>query len=103
MLKKANLFGIIVGWLNDAGWQGARRHFASHGSTNGQPGLSASETTGSKKLPVAMAGLPDWKGRIGIDANNPIEVPLFKPADLGGRASSAVCSSRARSPRGESH
>ena len=42
------------------------------------------------KLPAAMAGLPDWKGRIVIDANNPIEAPLFKPADLGGRVSSAV-------------
>jgi 8-hydroxy-5-deazaflavin:NADPH oxidoreductase len=42
------------------------------------------------KLPAAMAGLPDWKGRIVIDANNPIEAPLFKPADLGGRVSSAM-------------
>lgn len=42
------------------------------------------------KLPAAMAGLPDWKGRVVIDANNPIESPLFKPADLGGRASSEV-------------
>ena len=42
------------------------------------------------KLRAAMAGLPDWKGRIVIDANNPIEAPLFKPADLGGRVSSAV-------------
>jgi predicted dinucleotide-binding enzyme len=42
------------------------------------------------KLPAALANLPDWKGRIVIDANNPIEAPLFKPADLGGRGSSAV-------------
>ncbi|MDR6759432.1 putative dinucleotide-binding enzyme [Mycoplana sp. BE70] len=42
------------------------------------------------KLPAAMAGLPDWKGRIVIDANNTIEAPLFKPVDLGGRASSEV-------------
>jgi 8-hydroxy-5-deazaflavin:NADPH oxidoreductase len=42
------------------------------------------------KLRAAMAGLPDWKGRIVIDANNPIEAPLFKPAGLGGRVSSAV-------------
>jgi 8-hydroxy-5-deazaflavin:NADPH oxidoreductase len=42
------------------------------------------------KLPAAMAGLPDWKGRIVVDANNPIEAPLFKPADLGGRVSSQV-------------
>jgi predicted dinucleotide-binding enzyme len=42
------------------------------------------------KLPAAIAGLPDWKGRIVIDANNPVEAPLFKPADLGGRVSSEV-------------
>ena len=40
------------------------------------------------RLPAAMAGLPDWKGRIVIDANNAIEAPLFKPVELGGRASS---------------
>src|ERR1700754_2384604 len=42
------------------------------------------------KLPAALAGLPEWSGRILIDANNPIEAPLFKPADLKGRASSEV-------------
>jgi predicted dinucleotide-binding enzyme len=42
------------------------------------------------KLRAAMAGLPDWKGRIVVDANNPIEAPLFKPADLSGRVSSEV-------------
>jgi len=42
------------------------------------------------KLPAALAGLPGWHGRIVIDANNPIESPLFKPFDLGGRVSSAV-------------
>jgi len=42
------------------------------------------------KLPAALAGLPDWNGRIVIDANNPIEAPLFKPVDLNGRASSEV-------------
>ncbi len=42
------------------------------------------------KLPAALAGLPDWSGRILIDANNPIEAPLFKPVDLKGRVSSEV-------------
>src|ERR1700716_820138 len=42
------------------------------------------------KLPTAMAGLPNWKGRIVIVANILIEAPLLKPADLGGRVSSAV-------------
>lgn len=44
------------------------------------------------KLPAALAGLPDWQDRIVIDANNPIEAPLFQPADLGGRASSEIFS-----------
>ena len=42
------------------------------------------------KLSAALAGLPDWSGRIVIDANNPIEAPLFKPVDLQGRVSSEV-------------
>ncbi|NPT44640.1 NADP oxidoreductase [Paraburkholderia sp. 1N] len=42
------------------------------------------------KLPTALAGLPDFGGRIVIDANNPIEAPLFKPAELHGRTSSEI-------------
>jgi len=42
------------------------------------------------KLPSALAGLPAWGNRLVIDANNPIEAPLFKPVDLRGRASSEV-------------
>lgn len=42
------------------------------------------------KLPSALAGLPNFGGRIVIDANNPIEAPLFKPAELHGRTSSEV-------------
>ena len=42
------------------------------------------------KLPAALGGLADWGGRIVIDANNPIEAPLFKPVDLNGRVSSEV-------------
>lgn len=42
------------------------------------------------KLPGALAGLPGWNGRIVIDANNPIEAPLFKPVALNGRLSSEV-------------
>jgi predicted dinucleotide-binding enzyme len=44
------------------------------------------------RLPVALAGLPDFAGRIVIDANNPIEAPVFKPVDLQGYTSSAVFS-----------
>ena len=42
------------------------------------------------KLPKALEGLPDFGGRIVVDANNPVEAPLFKPAELNGRASSEV-------------
>src|SRR5882672_10465719 len=42
------------------------------------------------KLPAALAGLPEWSGRILVDANNPIDAPLFKPVDLKGRVSSEV-------------
>lgn len=42
------------------------------------------------QLPNALSALPDWNGRIVIDANNPIEAPLFRPVDLGGRVSSDV-------------
>lgn len=44
------------------------------------------------KLPAALAGLPDWQGRIVIDANNPVEAPLFKPVALGSRTSSEAFS-----------
>ena len=42
------------------------------------------------RLADALAGAPAWNGRIVIDANNPIEAPLFKPVDLKGRVSSEV-------------
>ncbi|WEZ83092.1 NAD(P)-binding domain-containing protein [Rhizobium sp. 32-5/1] len=42
------------------------------------------------KLSGALSGRKSWNGRIVIDANNPIEAPLFKPAELGGRLSSEV-------------
>lgn len=42
------------------------------------------------KLPAALSGLPDFGGRIVIDANNPIEAPEFKPFELNGRTSSEV-------------
>jgi hypothetical protein len=51
------------------------------------------------KLPAALAGLPDFNGRIVIDANNPIEAPLFKPADLNGRLSSEIVATLAPGAR----
>ena len=42
------------------------------------------------KLPDALGGLPDFAGRIVVDANNPIEAPRFERIDLGARTSSEV-------------
>ena len=42
------------------------------------------------KLPVALGGLPDFGGRIVIDANNPIIAPPFELAELLGRPSTEV-------------
>lgn len=42
------------------------------------------------RLADAVRGLPAWKGRIVVDANNAIEAPSFRAVDLGGRASSSV-------------
>jgi 8-hydroxy-5-deazaflavin:NADPH oxidoreductase len=51
------------------------------------------------KLPVAVAGLPAWGGRIVIDANNPIEAPLFKPVDLQDLLSSQIVAELVRGAR----
>ncbi len=37
-----------------------------------------------------VANVPDWQGRIVIDATNAIDFSDFSPADLGGRASSDI-------------
>jgi len=42
------------------------------------------------KLPAALGGLPDFGGRIVIDANNPIIAPPFELAELHGRPSTEV-------------
>jgi 8-hydroxy-5-deazaflavin:NADPH oxidoreductase len=42
------------------------------------------------RVPAALSGSPDFGARIVIDANNPTEPPVFKPADLQGRTSSAI-------------
>lgn len=51
------------------------------------------------KLPAALASLPAWNGRIVIDANNSIEAPLFRPAQLNGRTSSEVFADRVPSAK----
>jgi len=42
------------------------------------------------KIGSTVAGLPDWGGRIVIDAMNPVIMPEFRFAELGGRASSEI-------------
>jgi len=42
------------------------------------------------KLQGALAGLPDWNGRILIDTNNPMQRPPLPAIDVGGRASTAI-------------
>ncbi|KQV79134.1 NADP oxidoreductase [Massilia sp. Root351] len=42
------------------------------------------------RIPAAVAGLGPWTKRIVVDTSNPIEAPLFQPADLNGKASSSV-------------
>lgn len=51
------------------------------------------------KLAQALAMLPDWAGRIVIDANNPIERPLFKPVELHGRLSTEIFAGMVRGAR----
>jgi predicted dinucleotide-binding enzyme len=51
------------------------------------------------RLQAAIDGLPAWGGRIVIDANNPVEAPLFEPVDLQGRVSSQVVADLVRGAR----
>lgn len=41
-----------------------------------------------QQLPSLADAVPSWQGRIVIDANNPILMPGFRIAELGGRTSS---------------
>jgi predicted dinucleotide-binding enzyme len=51
-------------------------------------------------VPEALAGLPDWNGRVLIDTTNPTSGPPdFKLAELGGRTSSQVVASLAPGAR----
>lgn len=51
------------------------------------------------QLQSALGGLPPWKGRILIDATNPIIDPGMRVADLGGRTSSEIVASLAPGAR----
>jgi len=52
-----------------------------------------------EKVPAALSGLPSWNGRLLIDATNPVLLPGFRLADLGGRTSSEVVASLAPGAR----
>jgi hypothetical protein len=41
-------------------------------------------------LQKALADLPPWEGRIVVDTTNPVVMPGFQVADVGGRTSSEV-------------
>ena len=47
----------------------------------------------------ALSGLPAWNGRILVDATNPVLLPGFRLADLGGSTSSQVVASLAPGAR----
>jgi len=42
------------------------------------------------KLQGALAGLPEWNGRILVDTNNPMQRPPLPPIDVAGRASTSI-------------
>jgi 8-hydroxy-5-deazaflavin:NADPH oxidoreductase len=46
-----------------------------------------------QQVATALADLPPWNGRILIDATNPVELPDYRLANLGGRTSSEVVAS----------
>ena len=46
-----------------------------------------------EQVPGALAGLPNWNGRILVDATNPVLQPGFRLASLEGRASTEVVAS----------
>jgi predicted dinucleotide-binding enzyme len=52
-----------------------------------------------EQVPEALSGLPAWNGRILVDATNPVLLPGFRLADLGGRTSSEVVASLAPGAR----
>ena len=50
-------------------------------------------------VPEALADLPPWNNRILVDATNPVLLPGFRLADLGGKASSEIVASLAKGAR----
>lgn len=46
-----------------------------------------------QQLSAALADLPAWNGKIVVDAMNPIIMPAFRFAELGGRTSSEIVAS----------
>lgn len=76
----------VVQTLGAGAAAGSRREAA-------QAGLAVLAVPWSK-VTQALAGLPDWNGRILVDATNPTNGPPdFKLAELGGKTSSQVVAS----------
>ncbi len=47
-----------------------------------------------QQIDAALADLPPWEGRILIDTTNPVLLPDFRMAELGGRSSSEIVASK---------
>jgi predicted dinucleotide-binding enzyme len=50
-------------------------------------------------VPEALANLPPWNNRVLIDATNPVLLPEFKLAELGGKTSTQIVASLAPGAR----
>jgi 8-hydroxy-5-deazaflavin:NADPH oxidoreductase len=50
-------------------------------------------------VPNVVSTISDWAGRIVVDATNAIDLPSFKPKDLGGRLSSEIVAELVRGAR----
>ena len=74
----------LVGLVRELGPRSRRARASKPRAQTSSSSRQLDETSGRTGRPA------DWGGRIVIDANNPIEAPLFKPVDLNGRLSSEV-------------
>jgi 8-hydroxy-5-deazaflavin:NADPH oxidoreductase len=50
-------------------------------------------------VPNVVSVMPDWRGRIVVDATNAVDLPSFTPTDLGGRLSSEIVAELVRGAR----
>jgi 8-hydroxy-5-deazaflavin:NADPH oxidoreductase len=50
-------------------------------------------------VPNVVSAIPDWRGRIVVDATNAVDFPSLTPTDLGGRLSSEIVAELVRGAR----